>query len=227
MKKRRIFGFLAGIASGLAAIAYAAVTVICIVRINDVTRIINDTTDNLSGMHLLAYASLTYVIAVLGIVLSTAFAGYRAALSYYYIKLAFSDDEFYAKRLGGTIGFLVLTAIMLAVYTVVREGFLDVLPEKVQIAVHVAFILYIVLLALPIADRIICALFKDKGGNNVGGEVNVTKEDIVAELDELSDKTVQKSEEITENTEKKEEVKPMEVKVGKNGGKGKGKNKRR
>ena len=202
--KRKYLTLLNGILSAVAAVGLLAVTITCIVRINRVAEVIQDTTDELGGVKLLAYAGLGYLVAILGIVISMGLAGYRATLAYYYIKIYISDEEFYAARKKGIYGFTALTVVMLAVLTLayfLSEGLID---GEVRGVIAAFAVLYLLLAILSPAERFINAFLKKREIKKKGqtGE-GLNKESIAKELDKLAEETAEREIKREENKNRK------------------------
>ncbi|MBO4262393.1 MAG: hypothetical protein J5903_01255, partial [Clostridia bacterium] len=182
--KKKIISLIVGILSVFAALVLATVTLYCIVKISDTARVIKDTTDDLWGIELIAYAGLTYVLAVLGIIISGALACYRATLAYYYIKLFSSSDGFYSERTKGLIGFSFLSGIMCGAYTVAAWVLHGKISEKIYIFAVIMAALYSLLTLLPLIERIIFSFVSKRKPRKAVVVAAPTKEKIAEELDE-------------------------------------------
>ena len=195
MKKRYHLSFTVGILSGLTAIGFAVLMVYSAVRIKLVAEVITDTTDDLAGINLLAFAGISYLVAILIAVISFALAGYRATLAYFYIKTALSGEKFYEERRKSVIGFSVLAFIMLGALISAYLIF-DVLENKTLSAFLIALSVdYFLLAVIPLIERRIVKFIANKKQKVeiISGE-EFNKEKITEELDELADEKASSSE---------------------------------
>ncbi|MBO4323366.1 MAG: hypothetical protein J5836_01770 [Clostridia bacterium] len=191
MKKIKYYlSFAVGILSALTALGFFAVMAYSIISIPEVAKVISDTTDDLAGIKLIAYAGLSYLVAILGIIICGALAGYRGMLGYYYVKTSISDERFYAERKKGYIGFSVLSALMLAALIVAYFAF-DGSAYKTVLTALVALIVdYSLLIAVPLIERrIVGFLSKRHKKAPVVSAEKFDKDKITQELDALADVT--------------------------------------
>lgn len=194
MKKRYHISFVTGVLSGLTAIGFAVLMIYATVRIKLVAEVISDTTDDLAGINLLAFAGISYLVSILVVVISFALAGYRATLAYFYIKTAFSDEKFYEERRKSVIWFSVLAFIMLGAFISAYMLF-DVLENKTLSAFLIALSIdYFLLGILPLIERRIVKFIANKKRKVeiISGE-EFNKEKIAEELDDLAEKRAVKA----------------------------------
>ena len=193
--KKKVLSLISGIISAIVALGLLALTLYCFISMGEVAKIIGDTTDDLWGIQLIAYAGITYVIATLGAIIAGALGCYRGMLAYYYIKIFFSDEAFYAER-KGVVGFSVLALpVFTALMTASIERF-TFIPENGLMITYALTVLYGLMVVLPLTERAIVAISRRKVKEKATGEEEVpTKQKIVRELDNLAEDAAQNTKE--------------------------------
>ncbi|MBR1867878.1 MAG: hypothetical protein IJ800_04795, partial [Clostridia bacterium] len=204
--KRKVISLITGILSFVDALALLGVTLVCIFKINSVARVITDTTDDLWGIEMITYAGMGYILAILGIIISAGLAGYRGMLVYYYIKIFSSDEDFYAERRSGIIGFSLLGGILFAVGAVVLIERFSFIPSRMYPFITAFTILYGFLVFLPIIELILSGIIGKRVKKNTENQIP-TKESVIEELDELADLQVEEKTEDVKREDKKDEEK--------------------
>ena len=203
MKKKYYLSLATGIISGIMALGYAAIVLRSIISMSEVTKVIQDISDELFGLNLVSYAMVSFITAILGIAISAALAGYRATLAYFYIRVALSDETFFEERKKEYYTFAIFSAVMFAVLLVAYfalEGRIETSITDALISFIVAYGLCIV---LPIVERqITLSLKSKKKTQKVVSAEEFDKAKIAAELDsEFVDPTPEKDDGKSDNAE--------------------------
>ncbi len=202
--KKKFLSLVTGIISGAVALGLFAVAVFCITHISRVSEVIRDTTDDLGGINLIAYAGIGYFVAILGIIIAGALGCYRVMLAYYYCKIFASDEKFYDERRKGIIGFTVLALIMFIGFGVIYFWLSDIINIRFVKPVSLAFMItYGLIIFLPILEMVLSSVIKPKTKEKKEKAENLSKAKISEELTKLADETAES--EVGEKSEKDED----------------------
>ncbi len=186
--KKKYLSLITGIISGLVATALFATMIVCIFRINRVSEVIQDTTDELSGLNLIAYAGVGYFLSILGIIISGALTGYRVMMTYYYIKIFLSDEKFYDERRKGIFGFAALSLIMFLALSTAYFLLRGVIDIAWIVTANLCFMIaYGLLVFLPIIEIVLVSALKPKKKEKKEKATNLSKAKISEELNKQAD----------------------------------------
>ena len=211
MKRRYILSFFIGVLSAVVALGYAFITLYSAIRLKQVAETISDTTDELAGINLLAFAGLSYLVAILLMIICFSLAGYRGTLSYFYLKIAFSDEKFFKERKNSTVAFSVLALITFGIYLTAFYVFEGVTDGKVKGVLTAFTIAYALLGTVPLIEREIQRISRRPLKTEVVSAEKFDKDKILKELDDLADETAGKESPARETPEEEKTVEEKTV----------------
>ena len=192
MKKKHL-SLLTSIISLFAIMAYAVLCLLFILRVASGKEFVPQVEKSFwlyEVLQRLSKAGFNMFFSIIGIILSVILITYRSALAYFYVKVYKGDADFYKARKSEIIFFSILAG---GVSFIVCWFYVNstVIPPEFKPIMLVLFVIYILLCALPVVELVIDSVTNEISG--VTTDKVPSKEDIVEELDELADETVEKA----------------------------------